>query len=128
MYKEKGKANICYKSFLIKKTFVTAISKTLLLYDSFSYFSGKTTAKVLKLLDASNFLKFLVEKRLLKDNLKFQLAHVDSTSVNMSDQKVHDFSIMWLGKRKKKNLLEPIETVIDRAQQNFEVVGGLNPV
>ena len=99
-----------------------------MLYDSFSYFSGKTTAKVLKLLDASNFLKFLVEKRLLKDNLKFQLAHVDSTSMNMSDQKVHDFSIMWLGKRKKKNLLEPIETVIDRAQQNFEVVGGLNPV
>ena len=60
-----------HKSFLIRKTFVTAINKTLSLYGSFSYFSGKTAKEELKLLVPNNFLKFLVEKRLLKENLKF---------------------------------------------------------
>ena len=116
------------KSFLIKKTFVTAINKQLSLYDSFSYFSGKTAATNLKLLRANNFLKFLVEKRSLKENLKFQLAHVDGSNVKTSDKKIHNFSITKLGKRKKTNMSEPIETIIVRAQQNFDVVGGLNPI
>ena len=64
------------KSFLIKKTFVTAINKTLSIYGSFSHFSGKTTEKEIKLLDASNFLKFFIERKLLKKDLKFQLAHI----------------------------------------------------
>ena len=33
-----------------------------------------------------------------------------------------------LGKKRKLNMSQPIETVIIRAQQNFDVVGGLNPV
>ena len=37
------------KSFLIKKTFVTAINKTLSIYGSFSHFSGKTTEKEIQL-------------------------------------------------------------------------------
>ena len=38
------------KSNLIKKTYITALSKQIALYRSFSYFSGKTTAKNLTLL------------------------------------------------------------------------------
>ena len=49
------------KSNLIKKTFVTAINKTLSIYGSFSYFSGKIAEKEIKLLDVSNFLKFYIE-------------------------------------------------------------------
>ena len=86
---------------MIKKTFVTAINKQLSLYGSFSYFSGKTAATNLKLLNSSDFLKFFIEKNALKDNIRLQLAHVDSSEVKTSDKKIHDFSITKLGKRKK---------------------------
>ena len=54
------------KSNLIKKTYITAFNKQIALYGSFSYFSGKTTAKNLTLLSTNNFLKFFIEKKLLK--------------------------------------------------------------
>ena len=54
------------KSNTIKKTFITALNKQLSIYGSFSYFSGNTSIKNLKLLDVSNSLKFLVEKKALK--------------------------------------------------------------
>ena len=54
------------KSNAIKKIFVTAIDKELLLYGSSSYFSGKTSIKNIKLIDVINPLKLLVEKKLLK--------------------------------------------------------------
>ena len=38
------------------------------LYGSISYFSGKTTAINLKLLNSSNFLKFLIKKKSLRNN------------------------------------------------------------
>ena len=44
------------------------------------------------------------------------------------DKKIHDFSITQLGKRQKNMLPTPIDTIIIRAQQDFDVVGGLNPV
>ena len=43
-------------------------------------------------------------------------------------KKIHDFSITQLGKRKKNIMPEPTETIIIRAQQDFDVVGGLNPI
>ena len=107
---------------------MTAINKALSLYGCFSYFSGKTAKENLKLLDSINFLKFLVEKRSLKDNLKFQLAHIDGRNLKTKDKKIHHFSITRLGKRKKATMPEPKETFIIRAQQNFDVAGGLNPV
>ena len=57
------------KSNLIKKTFVTVVSKQLSLYGSFSYFSGKTAAINVKLLTSSVFLKFLIEKKSLKKKI-----------------------------------------------------------
>ena len=44
------------------------------------------------------------------------------------DQKIHNFSITRLGKRQKNMFSTPIDTIIIRAQQDFDVVGGLNPV
>ena len=116
------------KSNLIKKTYITALHKQIALYGSFSYFSGKTTTKNLTLLSTNNFLKFFIEKKTLKTDLTFQLKHIDGSEVKTSDKKVHHFSITKLGKRKKRSMTEPIETVIIRAQQSFEVVGGLNPI
>ena len=112
----------------VKQTFVTAINKTLSLYDSFSYFSGKTAKDELKLLDSSNFLNYLVEKRSLKDNLKFQLAHIDGRNPKTKDKKYMIYQLHGLVKEKKAIMAEPIETVIIRAQQNFDMGGGLNPV
>ena len=69
-----------------------------------------------------------MKKKTLKTDLTFQLKHIDGSEVKTSDKKVHHFSITKLGKRKKGIMSEPIESVIIRAQQNFDVVGGLNPI
>ena len=117
------------KSNLIKKTFVSAINKQLSLYGSFSYFSGNTAAKNLNLITTSNFLKFFIEKnKVLKDNLKLHLAYVNGSKVETTDEKIHNCSITKLGKRKKIMKPEPIDTLIIRAQQDFDIDGGLNPV
>ena len=69
-----------------------------------------------------------MEKKSLKDNLKLQIAHVNGSEVKTNDKKIHDFSMTKLGKRRKNMFPESIETVIIRAQQDFDVVGGLNPI
>ena len=53
---------------------------------------------------------------------------MNGSEVKTSDKKIHHFSITKLGKRRKGIMSEPVETVIIRAPQNFEVVGGLNPI
>ena len=116
------------KSNLIKKTFVAAINKELNLYGSFSYFSGKTNISNLKLINSNNFLKFFIEKNSLKSNLKFQLAQIDGSEVKTSGNKIHHFSITKLGEKRKRNMQEPKETIIVRAQQNFDIDGGLYPI
>ena len=78
------------------------------------------------LLSADNFLKFFIEKDTVKKNLSLQLKHIDGSKVKTSDEKAHHFSITKLGKRKKTKMVEPIESVIIRAQQNFDVDGRLN--
>ena len=57
-----------------------------------------------------------------------QLAHVDGSEVKTIDVKIHHFLITKLGKRRKNIMSEPIETIIMRAQQDFDVVCGLNPI
>ena len=79
------------------------------------------------MLTSSNFLKFFVEKDSLKSNSKLQLADVNGSDVTTNDKKIHHWSIAKLGKR-KKNMPELIETIIIRAQQNFDTDGGLNPI
>ena len=70
------------KSNLIKKIFLSAINKQLLLYGSFSYFSGNTSAKILNLIETSDFLKFFFwEKKALKDDLQLHLAYVNGSNV-----------------------------------------------
>ena len=116
------------KSNLIKKHLLLPLTNNCLSTVFFSYFSGKTAATNLKLLTSSNFLKFLFEKKSLKKILKLQLVHIDGSEVKTSNKKIHHFSITKLGKRRKGIMSEPIEAIIIRAQQDFGVVGGLNPV
>ena len=116
------------KSNLVKKTFVTAINMYLNLYGSFSYFSGKTRSSNLKLLSSSNFLKFLVEKNSQVSNLKFQLAQINGSDIKTTNNKIHHLSIIKIGKKRKRQMSELIQTIIIRAQQDFDVDGGLNPI
>ena len=97
------------------------------MYGSFSYFLGKTGISNLKLLTSSDLLKFIIEEKSLESNLKLRLAQLNGSEVKTSDNKIQHFSITKLGKRRKKVMSEPIETIIIREQQDFDVVGGLNP-
>ena len=80
---------------------MTTINKTLSVYGSFSYFSGKVAEKEIKLLDVSNILKFYMERRALKKGLKFQLAHINGDNPKIKDKKIHNFSITRQGKKSK---------------------------
>ena len=65
---------------------------------------------------------------MIRKDLKLHLAYVNGNVVKTKGKKIHDFSITQLGKRQKNMLPTPIDTIIIRAQQDFDVVGGLNPV
>ena len=98
------------------------------MYGSFSYFSGKTAEKEIKLLDVSKFFRILYKKKHLKKSLKFQLAYIDGKNPKIKDNKIHNFSITRIGKKRKTNMSQLIEIITVRVRQNFDVVGGLNPV
>ena len=59
--------------------------------------------------------------------MKFQLTNISGNIPKIKDNKIHTFSITRLGRKIKLRMQEPIETIIVQAQQNFDVVGGLNP-
>ena len=59
--------------------------------------------------------------------MKFQLTNISGNIPKIKDNKIHNFSIIRLGRKIKLRMQEPIETIIVQAQQNFDVVGGLNP-
>ena len=108
---------------------MSAIQKQLSLYGSFSYFSGNTSAKILNLVKTNDFLKFFIEKKkALKDNLQLHLDYVNGSNVETTDNKIHNFLKTKLGKRRRNMTLEPVDTIIIRAQQDFDIDGGLNPV
>ena len=87
------------------------------LYGSISYFKVKTEKGNLMLLSAGNFLKVTASTD------QYQRKYTETKI-----QKNSHFSITRLGKKRKLPMQKPIETIIVRAQQNFDVVGGLNPV
>ena len=58
----------------------------------------------------------------VRNNLSFQLASISGAVPTLKDKKIHDLSLTKLGRKRKLPMKEPIETVIVRAQQNFEVL------
>ena len=67
-----------------------------------------------------------MKKRSLKNNINLQLLNVNGSVAKTSHKKIHDFSMTKLGKKRKNSMRKPIETIIIKTQQNFEVVSGLN--
>ena len=74
------------------------------------------------------FFKVSYRKKLSQEWTEFQLTNVSGNIPKTKDNKIHHFSITRLWRKRKVAIQEPIETVIVRAKQNFDVVGGLNPV
>ena len=65
----------------------------------------------------------------MKGYLNFQLAKVNGTKITLIDQKIHRFSITKTGKKKRKRqYMDPLETLIIREQQRFELLIQVNPV
>ena len=73
-------------------------------------------------------LKCFVNKDKNKESLSFQLTNISEELPVLKDKKIHNFSLTKIGRKRKLPIREPVETVIIRAQQNFEIAGGLNPV
>ena len=116
------------KSDLIKETFIAALNKKILIFGSISFFNKKTENEIFKIITPDKFLKFYVEKVATKNSLSFQLTNITRKLPNLKDKKTYNFSLTKIGEKRKREMPEPIETVIICAQQSFEIAGGLNPV
>ena len=66
-------------------------------------------------------MKFFVDKDKNKNSLSFQLTDISGKIPKLKDKKVHNFSLARIGQNRKRQMTEPIETVIIRAQQIFEI-------
>ena len=74
-------------------------------------------------------MKFFIEKnKALKDNLQLHLAYINVSNIETTDKEIHNFSKTKLGKRRRIMIHEPVDMIIIRAQQDFDIDGGLNPV
>ena len=92
------------------------------------YFNKKTENEIFKIISPENLLKFFVNKNTNKDSLSFQLTSISGNLPTLKDKKIHNLSLTKIERKSKVPMQEPIETIIIRAQQNFEIVGGLNPI
>lgn len=72
---------------------------------------------------ARMLLEFKIEKDTIKNSLDFQL-----TNVTLTDKKVHEFSIAKIGRKGKRPLMNPLETLMIRGQQSFELHDQINPI
>ena len=119
-----------YKSDLIKETYITALNKKISIYGSYMVcFNKKTENEIFKIIiSPENLLKCFVKKNTNKDFLSFQVASVSGNLPILKDKKIHNLSLTRIGRKRKLPMQEPIETVIIRAQQNFEIVVRLNPM
>ena len=56
-----------------------------------------------------------------------QLTNISGELPKLKDKKIYNLSLTRIGQKRKRQMAEPIETVLIRAQQSFEIAGGLNP-
>ena len=70
-------------------------------------------------------LEFFANENKINSSLDLQLTKIDGTFPKILDKKVHDFSLVQVGKRRK---MESSDTLIIRCQQDFELYHQLNPI
>ena len=64
-------------------------------------FIKKNTAIFCMIISSNNPLEFFLEENKTKDSLDLQLTKVDGTFPEIIDKKIHEFSIVQIGKKKK---------------------------
>ena len=76
----------------------------------------KTENKIFQIISPENCLEFSVEKDTVINNLDFKLTNISGNLPKIRHKKNYDFSITQLGSKTKKQMAEPIETVIIRGK------------
>ena len=84
--------------------------------------------EIFKIVSPEEFLEFYVDKDASKKSIRFQLTNINGDIPNLKDSKIYNFPLTKIREKRKRKMAEPIETVIIRVQQNFEIAGGLNSV
>ena len=64
----------------------------------------------------------------LQSRLDFQLTKIDENLPKLNDKKVYNSSLTEIGTKRKAQMNEPIETIIIRGQQKFDLHDVLNPI
>ena len=114
---------------MIEQTFITEINKLISVYGSVSYFDKKSLIEIVQIVSFNNPLRFSMVEDIVKNTLNFQLTKIDVTLQLLNNKKIHNFSFIKVGsKRKLKTMCESIETIIVREQQKFDVYDVLNPI
>ena len=117
------------KSNMVEQTFITEINKLISVYNSISYFGKKSANESVNRVSFNNPLTFSAVKDTIKNTLSFELTKIDATLPALTNKKIHGFSLTKIGiKRKSKIMNDPIETVIIRGQQKFDLYDVLNPI
>ena len=75
-----------------------------------------------------NPLKVFVPKDTVKNSPDFKLTKINGSLPAVRDKKVRNFSFTKIGTKRKKQMNEPIQTVIIRNQQKFDPHDILNPI
>ena len=91
------------------------------------FFSKKSVNEKVQIVLFNNPLKFTVLKDTIKITLDSQLTKIDGNHSVLNDKKIYNFSFTEIRNGKLK-MNEPIETVIIRVQQKFDLYEVLNPV
>ena len=83
---------------------------------------------IFKIVSPEEFLKVYFDKEATRNSLSFQLTSISGKIPTLKDSKICNVSLTRIGEKRKRNMTEPIETVIIRTQQIFETASGINPV
>ena len=117
------------KSNLIKETFITELNKTVLIYGSISYITEKKQeGEIFQIISPRSYLEFFVTKDTTKKKLDFQLTNINGTLPKIRGSKICNFSLTEVGKKRKGTMAEPVESVIIRGRQKFDLGDVLNSV
>ena len=69
-----------------------------------------------------------MQKDTIKNSLDFQLTNINGNLPKIRDGKIYNFSLTTVGRKRKVPMTEPIESVIIREQQKFELYDVLHRI
>ena len=115
------------RSSLVKPSFISKLNKFLPIYCSVSNFSEKKKGKKSKIILATSQKRFLIEKSTGKSELSVQIAKVSGQKIETTDQKIHNFQVTKIGKKRNARMTT-IDFISIRGQQNFDEDAEINPI